>query len=150
MSDDKNDLNKKFNLPVPTTEGPDKKVPMKPDDETSSDFKYVRENLYRLAEQGQEAVEELVQIARSSQHPRAYEVLATLLSRNVEINKAFLELRKQRKDLEGPEQGPTTINNHLTLTTQALNELIANAQKNTEAAAPVIDVTPRPLEKKED
>ena len=39
-----------------------------------TDFQYARENLYNLIERGQDGLEELLEIAKQSEHPRAFEV----------------------------------------------------------------------------
>lgn len=130
---DKN-LSDKFNLPVKLDDKPEGAVVIpKTVDETSADFQYARENLYSINELSMEAITELKDLASSSQQARAYEVLATLIGRTIEINKAFLELRKQKKDLEeGP--APSTVNQNLVLTTSDLNKLLAskNSQKDSE------------------
>ena len=43
------------------------------------DFQYVRENLYNLIERGQDGLEEMLEIAKSSEHPRAMEVFGQLI-----------------------------------------------------------------------
>jgi len=41
------------------------------------------------------AVDELAIIARDSQHPRAYEVMATLIKNMSDMNKDLLEIQKR-------------------------------------------------------
>ena len=50
-------------------------VPVATDDDSALDFQYARENLYNLIERGQDGLEELLEIAKASQHPRAFEVV---------------------------------------------------------------------------
>ncbi len=65
--------------------------------ETDSDL--ARENIKELIQKGHQAVDELAVIARDSQHPRAYEVMATLIKNMSDLNKDLLQLQKQKKDL---------------------------------------------------
>lgn len=91
-----------------------------------SDFDYARGNLIAVIEKGQEALTGILDVAGMSQHPRAYEVAATLIKAMSDANKDLLELQKKRKDLtgEGPSI-PTTVNNNLFVgSTAELQQLI--------------------------
>lgn len=63
-------------------------------------------------EKGQEALSGMLDVANMSQHPRGYEVVATLIKTLSDANKDLLELSKRKKDLLGGQE-PTTINNNL-------------------------------------
>ena len=43
-------------------------------DNKDNDFQYARENLYDIIEKGRDAMEELLEIAKSEESPRAFEV----------------------------------------------------------------------------
>jgi hypothetical protein len=49
------------------------------------DYEDVRKQLFDLAEQGDEAIELMLDLARESEHPRAFEVLGQLIKNNAEI-----------------------------------------------------------------
>ena len=49
------------------------------DSKLDNDFEYARGNLYAVIENGSHALTELLQVAQQSQHPRAFEVVATLV-----------------------------------------------------------------------
>lgn len=87
----------------------------KPDKDIENDFKYTRENLYSVIEQGNKALEDMIDVARASEHPRAYEVVSTLMNTLVNANKDLLDLSKKKRDLAPKEQvdGPQTVNNNL-------------------------------------
>jgi len=70
-------------------------------DEVILDFEYVRENLKELISQGQESIAELILIAKQSQHPRAFEVIATLLKATADINSELIGTHKKESDLKG-------------------------------------------------
>ena len=65
-----------------------------------------------------------------SQHPRGYEVVATLMNSITTANEKLLDLSKRKKDLEG-EKNPTTINNNLFV--GSTNELQKLLKKNNES-----------------
>lgn len=63
------------------------------------DTDLARENIKELIHKGHQAVDELAVIARDSQHPRAYEVMAALIKNMSDLNKDLLQLQKQKKEL---------------------------------------------------
>ena len=67
--------------------------------EVDSDFEFARNNIRLLAEKGQVAVDHIIQVAKATDHPRAYEVVATLIKSMSEVNKDLIELQKRKKDL---------------------------------------------------
>lgn len=88
----------------------------KPQDSTvQDDFEYARENLMDVIGKGQEALFDLMDVARQSQHPRAYEVLSNLMNTMVGASKDLLELQaKKKKLLEAePEANNQQVTNNL-------------------------------------
>jgi hypothetical protein len=80
------------------------------------DYEYARGNMIAVIEKGQEALSGILDVAGMSQHPRSYEVVATLVKAVADANKDLLELAKKRKDLEKVDNGgPQTVNNNLYL-----------------------------------
>ena len=63
----------------------------KPEDfqEIDSDYKYARENLYGVIEKGTEALDTLIELAKASEHPRAFEVVSQLTKTLVDANKIY-------------------------------------------------------------
>ena len=100
------------NLPKVTKDASLRVVPETNGMEEDTDFKYTRENLYNLLERGQDAVEELLEIAKQSEHPRAFEVVGQLIGKLTETNKELMGLHKTKKDLS-TERGPTNVTNAL-------------------------------------
>jgi len=83
-------------------------------EELDNDIKYVRDMMYDTIKNTSDAVEEMLEIAKQSQHPRAFEVVATLLNTQREASKDLLDLHKKKKDLKHEDKdGPDTINNNL-------------------------------------
>jgi hypothetical protein len=70
------------------------------DDVVDSDTDYARKNIRSLIDKGNVAVDNLLQVSKESEHPRAYEVVAGLMKTMADLNKDLLELQKRRKDLK--------------------------------------------------
>ena len=76
------------------------------------DYNYARENYYNLIERNQDAVEEMLEIAKQSEHPRAFEVVGQLIKSGLDANKELMGLHKTKKELSIEKGGPTTnVNN---------------------------------------
>ena len=75
------------------------------------DYNYARENYYNLIERNQDAVEEMLEIAKQSEHPRAFEVVGQLIKSGLDANKELMALHKTKKELS-IEKGPTQVTNH--------------------------------------
>ena len=63
-------------------------------------YQQSRENLQGLIDQGQEAMQEILNIAKAGQHPRAFEVYGTLLKNVVDANKELLAIQKQMREMD--------------------------------------------------
>jgi hypothetical protein len=94
-------------VPVVTTpveEGPDLKTDL------HDAYQQTKDNLQELIDNGKDAMEELRQIAAAGQHPRAFEVYATLLKNVVDANKELLAVQKQMRTMDGKsKEGDTKI-----------------------------------------
>lgn len=107
------------------------------DDKVEMDFEYVRENLQELIAQGQDAIQELIMIAKQSQHPRAFEVIATLLKATADMNNDLLAVHKKKNDLRPTQASHTkgvgvTNNNVFVGSTAELQTMIENLNKPKE------------------
>ena len=96
-----------------------------------TDYRYARENLYDIIENGSHALHELVEIAKSSEHPRAFEVVASLMKTLTDANKDLLEVQakvKKLKQEDNPQTGPNNVTNALFVgsTTELQNMLKDN------------------------
>ena len=79
------------------------------DDSAKSDFEMARGNIHEVIQNGSYAIEKLAQIADSSQHPRAFEVLAKLMDTMLQANKDLMELQKQIRSINAADS-PTNEN----------------------------------------
>lgn len=101
----------------------------KNDDDVQKDYKYARENLYDVIERGTEALDYLLEVAKASEHPRAFEVVGTLTKTLVDANKDLLDIQKKVKDLQKEDKDnsdtPQNITNALFVgSTAELQKLI--------------------------
>ena len=66
-----------------------------------TDYEYTRSNLYDLIDTGKHAISGILSVANESQHPRAYEVAATLIKNIGDVSDKLMNLHKMRKDIDG-------------------------------------------------
>ncbi len=89
-----------------------------PDDDDSRDvqydYEYSRETHRELIDQGQEALTDLLKVAKESQHPRAYEVAANMLKSLSDMTDKLMVLQEKKQSIEGKKGGgserPSQIN----------------------------------------
>ena len=102
-----------------------------------SDYDYSRETYYDLLEKGRQSLEDMIDVARPSEHPRAYEVLSGMIKNLSEVNDKLMDLNKKNKDISKEEmkQVAHTTNNNVFLGSTA------DLQKLLKQEGEVIDVT---------
>jgi len=135
-------LNK--NLP----EKKDKKVPAtltKDQTEVKDDYEYSRKTYKDLIDTGVKSLDVLAELARESEHPRAFEVLSKAIKDIGDVTDKLMSLQKSKQDLAGESQSKkTTTNNNLYVgSTADLQRLFAKADKEAKAKKEIIDVTPK-------
>ena len=105
------------------------------------DYEYSRETYYDLLEKGRESMELMVEVARESEHPRAFEVLSNMMKNMADINDKLMALNIQKKEIDRvdePKQiGGTTNNNLFIGSTTELqrflqNEKVIDAEQSSE------------------
>jgi hypothetical protein len=90
-------------------------------------YQQSKENLQGIIDQGKEAMEDILEIAKAGQHPRAFEVYGTLLKNMVDANKELLNIQKQMRDMDEDKkkQSGTTIDKAIFVgSTNELNKLL--------------------------
>ena len=106
-------------------------IPQKNGKDDDIDYNYARENYYNLIERNQDAVEEMLEIAKQSEHPRAFEVVGQLIKSGLDANEALMKLHKTKKELN-VEKGPTQVTNALFVgSTAELQKLLKSKLKET-------------------
>jgi len=115
---------------------------MKDDDPNiKSDYDYSRATYYELIDKGRESLDLMIEVARESEHPRAFEVLSNMIKNISDVNDKLMELNKKTKDVtqsdNKQDQKAITNNNVFIGSTTDLQRLL---MKNDEEK--VIDVSP--------
>ena len=84
------------------------------DDDVDNDYKYQRENFYGLIEKGSHAIDGILELAKESDHPRAYEVAGNLIKQVSEVTEKLGDLQEKMKKLkEVPNNAPKNVTNAL-------------------------------------
>jgi hypothetical protein len=101
-------------------------------EDIEGDYKYQRENLYTLVERGQDAIEGILNIARESDQPRAYEVAGNLIKNVADVTDKLMALQEKMKNVKAEKNtGPRNVTNALYVgSTADLQKLLKN--KNDE------------------
>ena len=111
---------------------------MNDSDTASDDFEYARRVKHDLLAKGSEALEDMMEVARSTEHPRAYEVLSNMMKNVGDVSDSLLDLHKKKKDYKKKEDQPalpgTTNNNVFVGSTADLQRMLKKEP---------IDVTPK-------
>ena len=80
------------------------------DSDLTDAYQQSKENLQGIIDQGQEAMYEILEIAKAGQHPRAFEVYATLLKNMTEANDRLLKIQKEMREISGVKKEANTTN----------------------------------------
>ena len=81
-------------------------------EDRDKDYVYTRAELYRLIDQGQEAVQGALEVAQESGHPRAYEVAVAAMKHVADMTDKLADLHKKMKDLDAETKGPSKVTNN--------------------------------------
>ena len=117
--------------PLATTDSVKAIVAQAHDNSAKNDFELARSNIHEVIQNGVYAMEKLSQIADSSQHPRAFEVLAKLMDTMLQANKDLLALQKDIREIDAKDtptndQAKTVTNNLFVGSTTELQKVIEN------------------------
>ena len=78
------------------------------------DYEASRAQLHNLVMKGQEAVDGILDVARASDHPRAYEVAATTIKAVGDVTDKLIDLQTKMKELDKEDKkGPSNVTNAL-------------------------------------
>jgi len=112
-------------------------------DNLKSDYEYSRETLFDLINKGRGALEEMIEVARESEHPRAFEVLSGLIKNVADVNDKLMDLNKKHKDITDAPKAieNKTTNNLFVGSTAELQKLLKKNEEND--LSNVVDITPR-------
>ena len=113
------------------------------EEDKDNDYEYTRETLYDLIEKGREGIEEMIEVARQSEHPRAYEVLATLIKDTAQTSEKLMDLHRKIQSIDQmmlpkPEPTGNTTNNLFIGSTTELQRMLKDLNRE-EKEVVVID-----------
>jgi dGTP triphosphohydrolase len=81
------------------------------------DYQYVRQNLHDIIDKGSMSLDALLELAKASEHPRAFEVVGQLTKTLVDANKDLIEVQRKikelKKDTVEKESAKNVTNNNL-------------------------------------
>jgi hypothetical protein len=102
-----------------------------PEGKIEDDYDVTRNNLRELLATGQGALMHALEVAKSSEHPRAFEVVGNLMKQLADVNQQLMDLHQQKAKLDAPKKGDSkTVNNAIFVgSTAELNKLIKNMNK---------------------
>jgi hypothetical protein len=133
-----NSLNEIFNISSNAeliTKSGDVVVPHDTELDSNIDYDYerTRSNLHSLLSQGQDALIHALEVAKQSEHPRAFEVVGNLVKQLADINHQLLDLSEKRQKLfdKNKREEPKTVTNNSIFvgSTHELNKLLNNLNK---------------------
>jgi len=106
------------------------------DDKMNKDYEYARSNFYNVIESGTEALEQMLDVAKASEHPRAYEVVSTIMKTLVDANKDLVAMSTKKVENEekaNPDSSKAVTNNNLFVgSTNELQQLLKDMKKDDE------------------
>tara|TARA_B100001057_G_scaffold232637_1_gene232822 strand:+ start:943 stop:1314 length:372 start_codon:yes stop_codon:yes gene_type:complete len=105
-----------------------------------NDYKYSRDTYYELVEKGKQSLELMIEVARESEHPRAFEVLSGMIKNISDVNDRLMDLNKKKKDLDRKEE----IKNIANTTNNLFVGSTAELQKILKNETDLVNVTPKP------
>lgn len=98
--------------------------------ETIQDIEQARSNIKNIITHGDDALKEMMSLAKQSESPRAFEVASTLMKTLLDANKDFVEMSMKKKyavdEVNGPKEAAQTnvVNNNLILSTTDLLKML--------------------------
>ena len=131
-----NTLDQKFNIGKQTAEviTPTGEVLLPENTAVSSNIDYdydkTRNNLHSLIAQGQDALYHALEVAKQSEHPRAFEVVGNLVKQLADVNHQLLDLSDKRQKIADKSakdsSAPQVTNNNAFFvgSTAELNKMI--------------------------
>lgn len=98
-----------------------------------NDYDTARTNLRELLTTGKAALEHALEVAKSSEHPRAFEVVGNLMKQLADVNQQLMDIHQQKQKLDGPKEVSKreVTNNNVIFTgsTADLNKMLKNMSK---------------------
>jgi len=96
-----------------------------------NDYDTTRTNLRELLTTGQSALMHALDVAKQSEHPRAFEVVGNLMKQLADVNQQLMDLHQQKAKLDAPKNKDTKVTNNAIFvgSTSELAKMIQNMNK---------------------
>jgi hypothetical protein len=107
----------------------------KPEKDIDDDYEFSRKTYRELVDKSNTAIESMLELASSSEHPRAFEVLSGMLKNTADMTQKLMDLQKDKRDLKAPKNNPQgatpslTQNNTFIGTTKDLQQKLIEKLK---------------------
>jgi hypothetical protein len=80
------------------------------DGDLDDDYQESRQTLKELVIKGNQAIDHLLAIASETEHPRAFEVVATLIKNTAEANEKLMVMQKTIRELKNIRKSDSGVN----------------------------------------
>jgi hypothetical protein len=98
-------------------------------DDIVSDYDFARQNLYDVIGKGNEALDYLLELAKASEHPRAFEVVGQLTKTLIDANTNLLDIQKKVKELTKTDSPQNVTNALFVGSTSELQKLLKDGHE---------------------
>ena len=102
--------------------------------DAEEDYNLARDNLKRLLDKSDEALDHMMQVAAEAEHPRAFEVLSGMFKTSADMTTQLIDLQKKRHELDKlnnePTQSGVTNNNLFVGSTAELQKMLSKRADN--------------------
>jgi len=99
---------------------------------TDAELESVRGTLHDLIGKGSGAIDNVLAVAKESQHPRAYEVAGLLIKNVGELADKLINLQKAKAELSVKEDGPRSVNIDKAVFVGSTADLLKSIKKNND------------------
>ena len=94
-------------------------------DENLRDIELAKRNIENIINLGDDSVKEMVEIAKQSESPRAFEVVSTLMKTLLDANKDYVEMSTKKRYAHEEHKAESQVtNNNLIISTADLLKMI--------------------------
>lgn len=101
-------------------------------DKIEHDYDKARQNIHDLLAKGHEALANALEVAKQSEHPRAFEVVGNLVKQLTDVNQQLIDLHQQKAKLDAPKEGEKKVTNNNAIfvgSTAELTKMIKSMNK---------------------
>lgn len=109
--------------------------PARLETDLDADYEESRKTLKELVKKGNDAIDHLLSIATETEHPRAFEVVATLIKNTADANEKLLATQKSMREMKGMtakrDSGNVSVDKAIFIgSTSELNKLLKDSKNN--------------------